>query len=466
MQLIMLAWRNLLRNRRRTLATLLTMIVGMVGILLFGGFNRAVQYGLETAFVRGLGHLQIQHRDYLQYGSGNPTEYALRDYRRIQQTIAADPILAPMLTAATPILNMGGVAGHYATGASRPVFVQGTEPEGQNLLRHWDAHGVGAPFLPSGLTDTAPNAAILGRSLAITLGLPIDGENSGPPPTQTQTQMQSADVAPLPSDLAALVEDTAAATEKGNGDARIELLTATAAGAPNVGRLQVVGLERQGARELDDIYVGLHLAQAQRLLYGNGEPMATAVILQLRDTSMIPAARARLEHLFQNGLSTQPLAVHDFATLQPLYGRIVDMFGLIFGFVTVLIACVALFTVSNTMNMAVMERTLEIGTLRSIGLRRGGIQRLFLCEGALLGALGCACGLLISLASSWLINHAGMTWLPPGVTEPSQIVIRIWGEPRLILTTTLGLVAVALLSSWLPARRAARANIVTALRHA
>lgn len=80
--------------------------------------------------------------------------------------------------------------------------------------------------------------------------------------------------------------------------------------------------------------------------------------------------------------------------------------------------------------------------------------------------LGCACGLLISLASSWLINHAGMTWLPPGVTEPSQIVIRIWGEPRLILTTTLGLVAVALLSSWLPARRAARANIVTALRHA
>ncbi|OQS31430.1 hypothetical protein B0T40_22415 [Chromobacterium haemolyticum] len=86
MNVLQLAWRNLLRNRRRTWASVLTMAVGMAGVLLFGGYQRAVQYGLETAFVRELGHLQVQHSDYLQYGSGNPAAYGIRDYRGLPET--------------------------------------------------------------------------------------------------------------------------------------------------------------------------------------------------------------------------------------------------------------------------------------------------------------------------------------------------------------------------------------------
>src|SRR5205814_10548374 len=80
-------------------------------------------------------------------------------------------------------------------------------------------------------------------------------------------------------------------------DARIELLAANAHGAPNVASLRVVKAEEQGFKELDDMYVGLHLAQAQRLLYGGDKPQATAIIVQLAHTRQIPAARARLEEL-------------------------------------------------------------------------------------------------------------------------------------------------------------------------
>ncbi|HOE44042.1 MAG TPA: ABC transporter permease, partial [Rhodoferax sp.] len=68
-----LAVRNLLRNRRRSLATLLAMAIGSTSILLFGGFSANVNYELHTRHVQKGGHLQIQHRDFYLYGSGNPT---------------------------------------------------------------------------------------------------------------------------------------------------------------------------------------------------------------------------------------------------------------------------------------------------------------------------------------------------------------------------------------------------------
>ncbi|MBV5331373.1 ABC transporter permease, partial [bacterium] len=72
----------------------------------------------------------------------------------------------------------------------------------------------------------------------------------------------------------------------------------------------------------------------------------------------------------------------DFRALNPSYVQTMQMFDTIFGFVFVLIGGIVLFTVSNTMNTTVVERTVEIGTLRAIGLRRGGIRQLFVTEGA------------------------------------------------------------------------------------
>ena len=55
-----LACRNAMRNRRRSLTTLLAMIIGVVTILLFGGYSRNITYGLQTGYVLRGGHLQVQ----------------------------------------------------------------------------------------------------------------------------------------------------------------------------------------------------------------------------------------------------------------------------------------------------------------------------------------------------------------------------------------------------------------------
>jgi putative ABC transport system permease protein len=117
------------------------------------------------------------------------------------------------------------------------------------------------------------------------------------------------------------------------------------------------------------------------------------------------------------------------------------------------------------MSMVVVERTTEIGTLRAIGLRRSGIRRLFVCEALLLGLIGAAVGLIAALGLAWVIDHSGLTWLPPGQVERVPLAVRLWGEGRLMAGTAAGLVLVAALSAWWPAWRAGRMVIVDALRH-
>ena len=65
-----------------------------------------------------------------------------------------------------------------------------------------------------------------------------------------------------------------------------------------------------------------------------------------------------------------------------------ESFDAIFGFMFVLIGSIVMFTVSNTMNTAVVERTVEIGTLRALGFRRTSVLGAFLLESLLLGVVG------------------------------------------------------------------------------
>jgi len=467
-----LALRNLDRNRRRSLTTLAAVVVGTVALLLFGGYTRNIRYGLQMGFVRSSGHLQIQHKDYLLYGSGDPVTYGIAGYQHVMDVVRHDPVLAPMLTVVTPTLQLGGLAGNFEAGVSRTVLVTGADVDGQNQLRKWNDFGFPGVAAPLALTGTAGNAAVIGEGVARALQLcdALRVRNCAASNASRQQGRDSGDRA-LPKDIAALSEVEPAAQVGGAptgsppAGPRVELLAATARGAPNVASLAVVKAESQGVREFDDIYVGLHLAQAQRLIYAGDQPQVTAILLQLHHTSQIPAARARLEQLLATTFKADALEVHDYETLNPYYGQTISFFAAIFGFISILIGVIVLFTVGNTMSMAVVERTAEIGTLRAIGLRRAGVRGMFVTEGLLLGLAGTIAGIVVALILAYLINHGGITWTPPGRVDPVALTVRVWGEPAPMLGIMVTLTLVAAVSSWIPARRGASINIVTALRH-
>lgn len=460
MKVLSLALRNLLRNRRRSLTTLSAMIVGALAVLLFGGFSQSIKNALETSFVRTSGHLQIQRRGYYLFGAGNPGAYGIREYARIIERVKSDTVLAPMLTVATPILQMGGIGGNFAAERSKTVFATGYVVAEQNHLREWNDYHF--PMKPrySSLTDSGPDAAVIGLGVARILDLctPLEIPNCPLP-----EDMSTSGGGRMPADISELAGHEQPATRE--SPTRIELLVATAQGLPNVGELHVVKAESLGIKELDDVYVAMHLANAQQLVFGRQPHQATAIVLQFQHTDQIPAARAQVQQLLDREFAGDHLEIQDFGTLNPFFGQTITFFDTIFTFIALLIGVIVLFTVGNTMSTAVVERTVEIGTLRAMGLRRSGIRNLFVLEGLLLGVVGALLGVVTAVAAAALINHSGVFWTPPGRVDRVPLTLYVWGEARLLVGAGFGLVAVATLSAWWPARRAARLNIVEALRH-
>ena len=456
-----LAWRNLLRNRRRSLTTLLAMVIGLVAILIFGGYRSNILYGTQTGFVQQTGHLQIQRKGYFLDGGDNPTAYGIAGYEALLARIRQDPVLAPMLVMATPTLQLGGIAGNFSAGVSRSVMAIGLIPEDRNRMLEWNDFGVISYAQPLPLVGAPQDAVLVGMGVARKLKLCALLDTSDCVPGGGAKTTEGAGV---PDDIAALSSLEASARTL-SAENRIEMLAATARGAPNVASLNVIKASNMGIKALDDVYMAMHLAQAQRLIYGAATPQVTAILIQLQHTAHIAAARQRLEALLaESGLAG--LEVLDFEALNPIYRQTNEFMDSMFGFIALLIGVIVLFTIGNTMSTAVVERTAEIGTLRAMGLRRSGIRRLFLCEALQLGFIGAASGVVVALGVAYAINHSGWSWTPPGYAYAYLILVRVGEDLPLLAGSVTGIIGVTLLSAWWPARRAARSMIVDALRHA
>lgn len=463
--LLKIAFRNILRNGRRSLMTLLAIAVGGIAIVLFGEFVGFVRSTLETNAVQKVGHLTVFRKGYFDYGAGNPAAFGIPDYDHVVHLIEQDPEIKPALNVVTPTVSLTGIIGNFEIDTSKTFLGTGYVPADREKMRRWDEHGVARRRVlqDSGLRTDDESRGVIGVGLARVLGLcePLKIPNC-PPRPQLPTVAPSAAAAP-PPDLPSLpLENDPAAPPKSDAP-RLDMLAATANGAPNVMSLYVTRAEPQSSRELDENVVVMNFTLAQKLLYGRGEKKATGLVVQLQRTEDLSRIRARLDALFAE--QHLPLEVRDFAEREPFYRQAVGMFSAIFLFISLIMGVIVLFTVVNTMGMSVVERTNEIGTARAMGLRRGGVRRLFIVEGAILGSFGATVGVALGQVIALLFNNSGAKWTPPGQAAPVPLQVLTSHVAGLLFGVWLGLVVMATIASVVPANRAARLKVVDALRH-
>ena len=467
MMLFKIALRNILRNARRSLMTASAIAVGAIAMILFGEYIAFIMVGLETGAVENGGHLTVYHKGYFDFGSGNPSAYSIDKYQSVMRLIENDPELKPEVTVVTPNVTLFGIAGNFAIDSSKTFYGSGFVASDRIRMRRWNEYGILRLSRADdiGVRDNDETHGFIGIGMARVLGLcqPLKIANCPSPPKPKATLVADA---PAPgvnlAELSARDRQSVQAPPVEKAP-RIDLLAATAEGAPNVVSFFVNRAANMGFKELDDMYVGMNLKLAQQLLYGRGEHKAVSIQIQLRRSEDMERAHARLDMLFkQNGLN---LEVHDFKELTPQYVQIISFMSAIFTFISVIMGVIVLFTVVNTMSMSVMERTNEIGTARAMGVRRSGIRRQFLVEGWMLGVIGATAGVILaSLLATWF-NHAGVMYTPPGQASPVPLLLLTEGVGKLLFSVWFGLMLMATIAAIIPASRAARMLVVDALRH-
>jgi lipoprotein-releasing system permease protein len=113
--------------------------------------------------------------------------------------------------------------------------------------------------------------------------------------------------------------------------------------------------------------------------------------------------------------------------------------------------------------MVVADKTREIGILRAMGLTSPAVARVFLLQGAVIGAVGTAMGLVAGLIVAYVVDKSGWIRINPAVYFIDHVPVHV--EARDVMVVVLASLAIAVLATVYPSRAAASLTPVDAIRH-
>jgi putative ABC transport system permease protein len=413
-----LALRGLMRNRRRSTVTLLAIAFGFSAITLFAGYTHNVYDGLGRQSIHGemLGHLTLYKKGMRQEGKLDPERYLLtaKEVDGITRLVKEEPhvkVVAPRL----------GMSGLISNGRASTIFIaEGIEPEAVVKLRE------------GSLTDEERKSGMFDN-----MKMRLDKDHP---------------------EVVSLSEGLAEMLHLKEGEVA-QVLVNTLSGQANAADVTLGKSFNTGNAGSNDKFAFVSLALARNLLDAAGRAQRLTILLD--DTSRTEAMRDRLQaKLKAAGFDVEILTWQE---LSDFYNQVHGMFDMIFGFIFSIVLTVVIMSVANSMGMTVVERTREIGTLRAIGLKRSGVIRLFTLESMLLTLIGCITGLMISFLVRWGVNGANISYIPPNSASPVPLLVDL-DVGRTIFTFVL-MGVVGTLAAYMPARRAAKKDIIDALGH-
>ena len=403
MNTLVLAFRNIVRQRRRSLLSLAAVSFGVVALLLAGGFIQWVFWAMREDTVGSrLGHIQISRLGYQNAGTADPFNYLLPAQSPELVSIEKTPgvvTVAPRL----------GFSGLVSFGDATVSFIgEGVDPQRE---------------------------VFLSRSVIITQGVNL-----------------------LPGDQSGIVMGVGLAANLGVhvGD-KVVLLTNLPTGGVRAVEGHVSGVFSTIVKAYDDSALRVPLPLARKLMGVSGSHVWVTLLKRTEDTEKVQQ-QLRLK-LDQGQFELVP-----WTQLADFYNKTVVLFSHQFGVVRVIIGAIIILGISNTMMMNVMERTGEIGTIMALGTRRRQLIRMFLSEGLLLGIFGALIGLLLGLGLAALISAIGIP-MPPPPGMDRALIGQIRVTPTLAVESILLAVTTTLIASVYPAWKASQLTIVDALRH-
>ncbi len=402
-----IAWRNVWRQRRRTL--LIAVAMGfMMALLVFfdgmiGGFEQAI-YGNAIQLLGG--NIQVHAPGYSEKLGRKPL-LPLNDPDAIVQAAEAQP---EVVAASKRIVTGGLVTNREGAFAVSIIGIE-TEKEAK-------------------VTPVADN---------ITKGRYLNPEDG---------------------DSIVIGQGLATAMDIDVGD-RITMVGNSKNEQSRQRSMTVIGIYDVGVPSVEKIMIYVSLAEAQSLFGLEGQ--VTEIAISLKQIGQEPTVINAI-----NG-SASGYELETWESSFPELKQTMDMKMEVMGYMGIFMLVIAAIGILNLLMMAVFERTREIGVIGALGLKPREITILFLLEGTLIGVAGAVLGAVLGTTINGIFSIVGMDYSQfADLTEYTALISgRIYTQlvPLQVLKHALTVAVIAALAALYPAMQAARHEPAEALHY-
>ncbi|MFO7865730.1 MAG: FtsX-like permease family protein [Candidatus Aminicenantes bacterium] len=401
---IKLAWRNVFRNKRRTVIASTAIGIGLASLIFVDGLI----IGMKDSMIRSatgsfLGEAQIHAEDY-------------RQTREVEKTIHQPGEVQGELQQAREVENFTPRVMSYAmiTSAAnvRSVQMVGVEPERESGVSKIDDAVQEGTFFG----EDNPRDVLIGSELAEILEVSL-----GDRVVITVSQAES-------------------------GDLSQEMF-------------RISGTFHFNAQEMDKGMIFVRLGKAQEMLnLGDGIHEIAVQFHNIQD-SMDP------ELPFWERFSRRGNEAASWTELLPQLKAVFEMTAISRWVMFVLIASVVVFGIINTLFMSLYERLFEFGVLRAVGTRSGGVLRLMILEAGALGIISAGIGIVLGLIVTAVLAHTGIDYrgIEFAGSTIHELIYPVLNVHQFIFYP-LGVIAFTALVGVYPAFTAARMSITEAMR--
>lgn len=403
-----LAWKNIWRNKVRSLVVVLAIAFGLMG----GIFSSAVLKGtgdqrVREAVSRETSHLQIHNQEYTE---NNEVQYFIDgDRTRLED------VLDTMRTIEAWSPRVKFMAMASSANAGTGVMVIGIDPEKESRVT--DIHALIADSGGSWFDGCKGVPVVLGHALAEKLKVKLHS--------------------------------------------KIVLTFQDLQGNLTGGAFRICGIYRTSNSGFDEMNIFIPRSEIIPVL--NSDPgICHEIAIRMKDVSRVEQTQKILKTLFPS------LLVQNWKEIDPMLGMLNDLMDLwLYLFMGIIMLALG-FGIINTMLMAILERTRELGMLAAIGMNKRRIFFLIMLESVFLSLTGGILGIILGTLLTLYTNHTGIN-----LGSFAEGFEKIGYNPMLypslnilfFVNLTLMVIFTGILSSVYPARRALKLRPAEAIRN-
>ncbi len=402
--LLKLAWRNIWRNKRRSMIVIGSVMVGVIALIIIDGLNNGfLSQMLFNQVDLNISHVQIHKRG---FHDNKVVQSFIPDKKKVEKILRKNGKIKHF---SERVVSFGLVSSAVS---SSGVFILGINPEDESKITT-----VSKSIIKGKYFNGKGREIVIGSKLAEKLKVDLGGK-------------------------------VIALANRPDGSIGSEVF-------------RIVGIFRSPSSNFDKTYIFVPIKTLQRMLGIGNNIHEFAIVTQ--NYNLAETVRDEIKQELSD--KYEVLSYHD---ILPLLIMQMDLYKETMYIINMIIGLALIFGIINSMLMAVFERVNEIGVLMAIGMKNGKIFSMILLESLLIGIVGTVFGVFIGLGLNEILSVQGIDFsLFSKSLESWGIGAVIYPHLSLenLITTFLMIPFITMLGAIYPAWKAIKLEPVAAIRY-